>query len=302
MCGIFGVIKSSPEAQLDIASFRGLAMVNRLRGKEALGMFDSNERILKRAKDPKDVLATDEATSYLDQAATDSWFVVGHTRYSTRGANIDKNSHPFNYGAVTGSHNGIIDSPSSYTVDSEFIFDQLDKHNGDYQKALQDEWGYWTTSWYDNRTGKLYLQMHDNSCGLVKYNGCWFFSSDPDHLATALGSRTTIILGNGDTFSFDADGNMVTLPKFSSVMTGSYKKDRRTSGGGGGSYGGGGYTYGSSSYGWANARTGKSNKNRNKAKGKRKDRFGQLGNGQAAKEFDTEFRNLWNEFADYSAN
>ena len=302
MCGIFGVIKSSPEAQLDIASFRGLAMVNRLRGKEALGMFDSNERVLKRAKDPKDVLATDEATSYLDQAATDSWFVVGHTRYSTRGANIDKNSHPFNYGAVTGSHNGIIDSPSSYTVDSEFIFDQLDKHNGDYQKALQDEWGYWTTSWYDNRTGKLYLQMHDNSCGLVKYNGCWFFSSDPDHLATALGSRTTIILSDGDTFSFDADGNMVTLPKFSSVMNGSYKKDRRTSGGGGGSYGGGGYTYGSSSYGWSNARTGKSHKNRNKAKGKRKDRFGQLGNGQAAKEFDTEFRNLWNEFADYSAN
>ncbi len=276
-------------------------MINRLRGKEALGFFDSNERILKRASDPKDVLATDEATAYLDTASSDSWFVVGHTRYSTRGKNIDKNSHPFNYGAVTGSHNGIIDSPSTYTVDSEFIFDQLDKHNGDYQKSLQDEWGYWTTSWYDNRTGKLYLQMHDNSCGLVKYNGCWFFSSDPDHLASALGSRQTIVLSDGDTFSFDADGNMVTLPKFTSVIGGSYKKDRRTSGGS--SSTSTSYSYGSSTYGWSNARTGKSShKNQNKAKGKRKDRFGQLGNGRVAKEFDTEFRQLWNEFADHSAN
>jgi hypothetical protein len=298
MCGIFGVIKSSPEAQLDIQSLRGLTMINRLRGKEALGFFDSNERILKRASDPKDVLATDEATDYLDTAATDSWFVVGHTRYSTRGKNIDQNSHPFNYGAVTGSHNGIIDSPASYTVDSEYIFDQLDKHNGDYQKALQDEWGYWTTSWYDNRTSKLYLTMHDNSCGLVKFNGCWFFSSDPDHLAAALGSRTTIILTNGDTYSFDADGNMVVLPKFNSVMSGSYKKDRRTSGGSSSKTSTSSSYYGSSYSGYSNSRTGKSHKNQNKAKGKRKDRFGMLGNSQAAVEFDNEFCNLWNDYAD----
>ena len=82
---------------------------------------------------------------------------------------------------------------------------------------------------------------------------------------------------------------MVTLPKFTSVMSGSYKKDRRTSGGSSSSTGSSSYSYGSSTYGWANARTGKSHKNQNKAKGKRKDRFGQLGNGRVAKKFDTEF-------------
>jgi hypothetical protein len=208
-----------------------LTLANRERGKEALGFFNSTGEIFKRATDPIDLLADSECTEYLDRSERDSWFVVGHTRYSTRGANIDKNSHPFQYGNIIGSHNGIIDAPHTYTVDSEYLIDQLDIHDSNYQSALSNDWGYWTTSWYDTKKDELFLSMHDNTCGLVKHRGAWYFSSDPDHLASSLGVRDTIVMKSGDTVSFDNSGQMKWRKKFESTITYSYKRDKRTGGG-----------------------------------------------------------------------
>lgn len=234
MCGIFGAITNSDKLNrkpVDIGALRALAMANRERGKEALGFFDSTESIYKKADDPIDVLQEGECSDWMDRAEGEAWFIVGHTRYGTRGQNIDENSHPFKYGNVIGAHNGIIDAPNNYTVDSEYAIDMLDQAKSDYQKALEDDWGYWTLAWYDNRLGELFVSMYDNTCGIAKHKGVWYFSSDPDHLSVALGVRDTIVLKNGQTVSFDSKGRMKYRKKFTSNITYSYKKDRRTSGG-----------------------------------------------------------------------
>ena len=230
MCGIFGVITNGRKKP-DMGALRALTLANRERGKEALGFFNSEREIFKQAVDPIDLLADSDCTDYLDRSEQSSWFIVGHTRYSTRGANVDANAHPFEYGNIIGSHNGIIDAPHNYTVDSQYLIDMLNCHDSNYQEALANDWGYWTTAWHDRAKDELFLSMHDNSCGLVKYRGAWYFSSDPDHLASSLGVRDTIVMKSGDTVSFGNDGQLKWRKKFETNMSYSYKRDYRTNGG-----------------------------------------------------------------------
>ncbi len=230
MCGIYGAILVERK-KLDLGIIRALTFANRQRGKESLGFFNSEFEIFKKGDDPSDVLVTDECTEFLDKSRVNSWFMVGHTRYSTRGKVCDKNSHPFNFGDVIGAHNGIIDAPNEYDVDSEYAIDMLDRYVSDYQKALEDDWGYWTLAWYDRRDDHLYLSMHDNMCAVAKYAGVWYFSSDSDHLRAAFGASEIIELTDGDTVRFDKNGKMQWLTGFTSKLPCSYKQDYRTSGG-----------------------------------------------------------------------
>lgn len=281
MCGIFGAIKQD-RRRIDMGVLRALAIVNRERGKESLGFFDSTGEIYKKADDPIDVLAKGECTEWLDRAEQEAWFVVGHTRYSTRGAVCDENSHPFEYGDVIGSHNGILDAPMTYKVDSEYAIDLLNQHKSDYQKALENEWGYWTLAWYDKRKKELFVTMHDNMCGIVKYRGCWYFSSDPDHLSTALGVRDTVILKSGQTVSFDSSGRIKWRKKFSPIIEYSYKRDYRTSG-----YSSSGYMTPSTNYSdnWDNRQT---------SIGATNTRISDP--TETMKNYDEEFRQIWEEY------
>lgn len=298
MCGIFGTIRKQRK-KCDTGILRGLTLANRERGKEALGFFDSNQTIYKKADDPIDVLAESDCTEWLDRAEREAWFIVGHTRYGTRGQNIDDNAHPFQYGNVIGSHNGIIDAPNNYTVDSEFAIDMLDKYESNYQTALEDEWGYWTLAWYDNRKDELFISMHDNTCGIVYHRGAWYFSSDPDHLSSSLGVRDTIVLNNGDTVSFDSKGRMKWRKKFEPKITYSYKKDRRTSGGSG-------YSSGYSNYGSYTGTGGSTASSKSSAgKGWPEDRWSEADAAHAGindpdnfiRDYDEEFRQLWEEYS-----
>jgi len=230
LCGIYGAINAGQKS-LDMGIIRGLTLANRERGKESLGFFNSNGEMLKRGKDPIDVLTEEDCTKFLDETEQRrDWFVVGHTRYSTRGRVCDENSHPFEYNQVIGAHNGCIDAPASYSVDSEYAIDLLSQNNSDYQKALENESGYWTLAWFDKERQELFLSMYHNTCGLVKYRDIWYFSSDPDHLATVVGSRDMIKLTDGQSVSFKPDGKMRWRPKFKSNQTGRYRKNWKTSG------------------------------------------------------------------------
>jgi len=258
-------------------------MANRQRGKESLGFFDSNQNIHKVGDDPMDVLGTADCTEFLNQAENDAWFIVGHTRYSTRGIVSDENSHPFHYGDVIGSHNGIVEAPMEYNVDSEYAIDLLSQNESDYQAALHDVWGYWTLAWHDARKNELFISMYDNTCGLAKYRGCWYFSSDPDHLATAMGEVEVIVLENKSTVSFGPDGNLKWRKKYAPSISYSYKKNSRTSGGSSSSsgYTSSGYTstYESS---WTQEDSNAS-------------AFSDP--SSQVKDFDDEFRQLWDQYA-----
>lgn len=223
MCGIFGGI-----GRVDNGTIRALAIANRARGKESLGFFDSSGRVAKSAGDPLDVLATAEVASFLNRSCAKSWFVAGHTRLATRGDITRKNAHPFRFGNVVGAHNGMVDAPSRYAVDSMFLFDRL-ATRPTIQDALGDVSGYWGLSWFDGAA--FYLQAHDNEIYLAKAKGAYYFSSDGDHLLAALGARKLTRLHNGATLRWRAgEAEPQRLAEFISKSPVFYGERWRTTG------------------------------------------------------------------------
>jgi hypothetical protein len=202
MCGLFGAVGT-----IDANILRTLALANSSRGNEALGFFDSTGTIWKAAKSPLDCLESQSLQPYLASLA-DCWFVAGHTRYATRGDNTYDNAHPFKYGGIVGSHNGVVSAPWKYDVDSMYLFDMLDKYGGDYQTAFEDIPGYWGLSWFDGRT--FYLQAHNNTLACAEYNGCVYYSSDWAHLRAAFGCAEYHSFTEGETlgYTMESDGNV----------------------------------------------------------------------------------------------
>lgn len=205
MCGIFGAIKSEPDAKINYGILRCLVVLNRERGTDALGFFNARGHIKKLAKDPSEALCDEKMNKWLSNCAKhDNWFVVGHTRNGTRGANTNANAHPYRYGKVTGAHNGCVSAPCSYAVDSQYLFDLLNQHDGDYQKALDNVSGYWGLVWaYKNN---LFLAVHNCELALTEVDGVWYFSSDYQHLDAATGEHSYPLI-DGEVVRFDAKGD-----------------------------------------------------------------------------------------------
>ncbi len=203
MCGLFGAI--SPK--WDPSVIRTLAICNRERGTDSLGFFDSTGRMIKGASDPMQVLGQENITRWLEgsKEGTDkndpSWFIAGHTRLGTRGAANRKNAHPFRYGNIIGSHNGMVTASMDYAVDSMILFDELNQAGGDYQLGLEGIAGYWGLSWYDGTS--FYLQVNNADLHITKINDAWYYSSDDEHLIASLGyDIDTYKLKDGETYQF----------------------------------------------------------------------------------------------------
>jgi hypothetical protein len=206
MCGIFGGI-----GKVNSGVIRALALANRERGIDSLGFFNSEGKILKRAGDPLDVLTDRDFQRYLDKARG-HWFVAGHTRQATCGHVCTRNAHPFRYGKIIGAHNGIVDAPASYKVDSEYLIDLLSKGT-DYHSALGEVAGYWGLSWYDGKY--LYLQAHGTEIAIGQdKRGAWYYSSAWEHLEACASPRESIILHTGMTVRFSASGVCETCKPF----------------------------------------------------------------------------------------
>lgn len=209
MCGLFGAIGKS----INPLIIRGLAIANRTRGKESLGMFDSTGKKIKSASDPTVCLTRSNFSAFI---ARKHWFIAGHTRKATRGVVNKKNAHPFRFGNYIGAHNGQCIAPAQYDVDSQYLFDQLHKNSGNYAEAFKGIAGYWALTWFDGK--HFYLQAHDNKLTLARKGGTWYYSSDKDHLSAAIGKADEwITLEDGATIRFSAAGKMEKLEAFKST-------------------------------------------------------------------------------------
>ena len=199
MCGIFGGIGPS----LDEKVLRRLTWANEARGNDSLGYFDATSARYRTIKTPRKALETEKVAKVLEKCIA-TGLCVGHTRMATRGAVTVKNAHPFRYGKVIGSHNGVVGAPMSYTVDSMYLIDMLNNHrklrdNPDqwFAKALGQISGYWGLTVYDGEY--LYITNYNHQVYVfVTEDGNLYWSSDWRHLDYALGEVESYSIESGD--------------------------------------------------------------------------------------------------------
>ena len=205
MCGIFGAVVIQQGQQWDRGVIRALTWANRDRGNEALGYFDSSGKMTKGAGDPDELLAKARIKQWINHSQKHSWFIAGHTRLGTRGASNRRNAHPFRYGRIIGSHNGMCDAPHKFQVDSEFLFWSLNKARGDYQKGLGDIGGYWGLSWYNGE--HFYLMNHKGELAFDIVDGVLYYSSSLTHLDSCTGGSGTK-MKDGEVIRIAPDGSI----------------------------------------------------------------------------------------------
>ncbi len=208
MCGLFGAIGPG----INPLIIRALAIANRTRGKESLGLFDSSGKKIKSAADPTECLTRSNFSAFIERK---HWFIAGHTRKATRGVANKKNAHPFRFGNYIGAHNGQCTAPINYAVDSQYLFDKLHQNHGNYIEAFKGIQGYWALTWFDG--SHLYLMAHDNKLTLARKGNTWYYSSDKDHLNAAIGKADEwLTLEDGATIRFHKDGRLEKLEAFKS--------------------------------------------------------------------------------------
>lgn len=129
MCGLFGYIGKG----CDAGKIAALAVANDSRGGDAAGVF-THERGIVKAPVPAARLFRDKKAVPMG-----SGMVIGHTRMGTHGRNTQQNAHPFKYGSIVGTHNGVISNYADIArtygyavpdVDSEAIFMALSAESG----------------------------------------------------------------------------------------------------------------------------------------------------------------------------
>lgn len=230
MCGIFGAIGN----RINPGIIRALAIANRERGTDSLGLFDNTGKSVKRAADPFKCLVDAKFDEFIGRACSKGWFIAGHTRYATHGKVTDRNAHPFRFGNIIGTHNGIVKFPKErdYRVDSEYLFDQLSRHGGDYQTALEDIDGYWGIAWFDG--ANFWLQTHNQELAIVRAaDDVWYYSSDAAHLAACTGRPEVLEFGEGTTIRFALNSSeFEAMPDFKSKQLSWWKRSATAKQGG----------------------------------------------------------------------
>jgi hypothetical protein len=108
MCGLVAIIGNLGAGDKDV--FKDLLLMSRLRGEDSTGFFSiptsTNEpKVAKVVGTPDELFAT---VAWDRLSAFQSRGLIGHTRKATVGGISRSTAHPFQYGHITGVHNGTL--------------------------------------------------------------------------------------------------------------------------------------------------------------------------------------------------
>ena len=107
----------------------------------------------------------------------DSHLMLGHTRQATQGTINAKNAHPFEKETIVGVHNGVIMNDDDVAkkhdfkieVDSEVIFELLNKYENDFVKTFKEIRGSASVAWVNTQEANtLYLLAHENPLAVAE--------------------------------------------------------------------------------------------------------------------------------------
>jgi len=179
MCGIFGYITKKntrlTSGQKDTRNriLSGLAVSMESRGDDSTGIAgidQGNIKLFKRATFARDFITL---PGYKKLTGTGPDIIIGHTRLATTGAINDINSHPYQFGTITGVHNGIIsnwkDINPTVEVDSMVIFDDLNKTGNNFINTFSKLSGNFAIVWnHAPESDSLYMVSSGNPLSLAR--------------------------------------------------------------------------------------------------------------------------------------
>ena len=159
MCGITGIIGKNNLSKQHFKFFKKQLLKNEVRGNHSTGIAKINGFVSIQKK----AVPAKKFVKKLKHGIFTS--MLGHTRFATTGAINNDNAHPFMYGDIVGIHNGMIynyDDHGNYEVDSEVIFDLLNKNKNNFKKTFSKLEGVFAVAWYNVKTEKFYLYRNGN--------------------------------------------------------------------------------------------------------------------------------------------
>ena len=256
MCGVVGILTQGVANDKEVGLFKGLLLVDQIRGEHATGVAKVNTRtnevtILKKAMDSTDFLAMDEAKTFLNDNKAQIY--IGHNRYATMGdKSKHDNAHPFQHEHITMVHNGGVDpfgldllegyEQQGVDVDSHMVCMTIAKHGA--EKAIKEHLaGAFALIWWDSKEKSLnFIRNVDRPLYMaITSAGALVWASEKGMLDVFLkrSGRTTgyrvepilIPVDTLHTFKFDANGLRIgtaptmtdmefvelTYPKYSSA-------------------------------------------------------------------------------------
>lgn len=164
MCGLVGMAGRITESHKKV--FKELLIVDSLRGPHSTGVCVAdrlgNSGFVKKVGNPYELFDT----KLFDTAMVGTKSVLlGHNRFATKGAINSTNAHPFEFGKITGAHNGtlrqqsLLDDWTNFDVDSENLYYHLERHG--VQATTPKLSGAYALTWYDSSDESINFLRND---------------------------------------------------------------------------------------------------------------------------------------------
>ncbi|AUX83648.1 L-glutamine-D-fructose-6-phosphate aminotransferase [Pseudomonas phage NV1] len=184
MCGLVGFYSSTIASDDELQLFKGLLLVDQIRGMHATGVAKVRTRdnfvgIHKKASDAVDFLAAEDTKEFFAKERGNIY--IGHNRYATMGNKAqDNNAHPFQHEHITLAHNGGVDhwaldllegqDDANVEVDSHMVTMTIAKHG--IKKAVEEHLsGAFSLVWWDSKERSLnFIRNNDRPLYMAVLN------------------------------------------------------------------------------------------------------------------------------------